>query len=47
MTGMGLISPVGLNVPDAWAARVAGRSGIGRITLFDAGADHWASENRR
>jgi beta-ketoacyl-acyl-carrier-protein synthase II len=38
---MGLISPVGLNVPEAWAALVAGRSGIGRITLFDAGADHW------
>lgn len=34
ITGLGLISPVGLNVPDAWHNVIAGRSGIGRITLF-------------
>lgn len=36
ITGLGLISPVGLDVPTAWANVVAGRSGIGPITLFDA-----------
>jgi beta-ketoacyl-acyl-carrier-protein synthase II len=36
ITGMGVISPVGLNVPAAWQNLVAGRSGIGPITLFDA-----------
>ena len=35
ITGMGLISPVGLDVPTAWANVAAGRSGIGPITLFD------------
>ena len=34
ITGLGLISPVGLNVPDAWRNVAAGRSGIGAITLF-------------
>jgi 3-oxoacyl-[acyl-carrier-protein] synthase II len=34
VTGMGLISPVGLNVPTAWQNVVAGQSGIGPITLF-------------
>jgi len=34
VTGMGIISPVGLNVKTAWANVVAGRSGIGHITLF-------------
>lgn len=34
ITGMGVITPVGLSVPTAWQNVVAGRSGIGRITLF-------------
>ena len=34
ITGLGLISPVGLNVPDAWRNVAAGKSGIGAITLF-------------
>jgi beta-ketoacyl-acyl-carrier-protein synthase II len=34
VTGMGLISPVGLNVSTAWKNVVAGQSGIGPITLF-------------
>ncbi len=41
VTGMGIISPVGLNVATAWANVVAGRSGIRRITLFDASGDAW------
>ncbi len=33
---MGVISPVGLNCPEAWNNLIAGRSGIGPITGFDA-----------
>jgi beta-ketoacyl-acyl-carrier-protein synthase II len=33
---MGAISPLGLDVPTIWENAVAGRSGIGPITLFDA-----------
>jgi len=36
VTGMGAVTPLGLNVPDFWDGLVNGRSGIGRITLFDA-----------
>lgn len=36
ITGMGIISPVGNTVEEAWAAIVAGRSGVGPITHFDA-----------
>jgi 3-oxoacyl-[acyl-carrier-protein] synthase II len=33
---MGCISPVGNNVSDTWSAILAGKSGAGMITLFDA-----------
>ena len=36
VTGMGVISPLGLDVPTLWENLVAGRSGIRPITLFDA-----------
>jgi 3-oxoacyl-[acyl-carrier-protein] synthase II len=36
VTGMGVISPIGLDVTSMWQNLVAGRSGIGPITLFDA-----------
>ena len=36
VTGMGLISPVGSTVEDAWKAVLEGESGIGPITEFDA-----------
>jgi 3-oxoacyl-[acyl-carrier-protein] synthase II len=36
ITGIGLISPVGLDTRSTWDALVAGRSGIGPITKFDA-----------
>ncbi|MCC7359413.1 MAG: beta-ketoacyl-ACP synthase II [Anaerolineales bacterium] len=36
ITGMGCISPLGNDVPSTWAAALAGRSGAGPITLFDA-----------
>ena len=35
VTGLGLITPVGNDVASTWSALVAGRSGIGPITLFD------------
>ena len=35
VTGLGIVAPVGNNVADAWAAVVAGRSGIRPITYFD------------
>jgi len=38
VTGLGLISPVGNDVPTGWGNLVAGRGGIGRITRFDASA---------
>jgi len=41
VTGMGVISPVGLDLETAWANVVNGRSGIGRITLFDTSSDEW------
>lgn len=38
ITGLGMVSPVGLNVKDAWENILAGRSGISPITHFDASA---------
>lgn len=38
VTGLGLVSPVGNTVAEAWQAILAGRSGIGPITRFDASA---------
>jgi 3-oxoacyl-[acyl-carrier-protein] synthase II len=36
ITGMGAISPLGLSVQESWENAVAGHSGVGSITLFDA-----------
>ena len=36
ITGMGMITPVGLDLAESWSAFKAGKSGIGRITHFDA-----------
>ena len=38
MTGLGAITPVGVGVAETWQNIVAGKSGIGRITRFDASA---------
>ncbi|HEY8118900.1 MAG TPA: beta-ketoacyl-ACP synthase II [Methylophilaceae bacterium] len=36
VTGLGVVSPVGIGVQTAWANLLAGKSGITRITKFDA-----------
>jgi 3-oxoacyl-[acyl-carrier-protein] synthase II len=36
VTGLGALTPLGLDVPSTWEALLAGRSGIGPITRFDA-----------
>ena len=35
ITGLGMVSPVGLNVKESWDNVLAGKSGIGPITHFD------------
>jgi 3-oxoacyl-[acyl-carrier-protein] synthase II len=37
ITGMGVVTPLGHSVADLFKAQLEGRSGIGPITLFDAG----------
>ncbi len=36
VTGLGLISPLGIGVEKSWSGMLQGRSGIRRITQFDA-----------
>ena len=36
ITGMGAITPLGLDVESSWKNAVAGVSGVGPITLFDS-----------
>ena len=38
VTGLGLVCPVGNTVAEGWSALLAGRSGIGPISRFDASA---------
>jgi 3-oxoacyl-[acyl-carrier-protein] synthase II len=38
VTGVGLVSPLGIGTEDTWKGLVEGRSGAGPITLFDASA---------
>ena len=38
VTGLGIVSPVGNTAAEAWPAILAGKSGVGRITRFDASA---------
>ena len=35
ITGLGIVSPIGIGVEKFWESALAGRSGIGRPTLFD------------
>jgi 3-oxoacyl-[acyl-carrier-protein] synthase II len=36
VTGIGMVTPLGRDVPSTWKAVCEGRSGVGPITLFDA-----------
>jgi 3-oxoacyl-[acyl-carrier-protein] synthase II len=40
VTGLGLLTPVGNDVADSWDALLAGRSGAGPITQFEATEDY-------
>ena len=46
VTGLGIVSPVGNTVDEAWTNLLAGKSGIANITRFDASAIncHFAGE---
>ncbi|MBL0108311.1 MAG: beta-ketoacyl-ACP synthase II [Ignavibacteria bacterium] len=35
VTGLGVVSPIGLNVSDFWTNLIAGKSGVDNITYFD------------
>jgi len=35
ITGLGIVSPIGIGIDKFWEAALAGRSGVGRPTLFD------------
>lgn len=37
VTGVGLVTPLGHNVPDSWAGILASRSGLGDFTLIERG----------
>lgn len=36
ITGLGAVTPIGVNVPDYWQALLSGKNGVAAITLFDA-----------
>jgi 3-oxoacyl-[acyl-carrier-protein] synthase II len=36
VTGLGLVTPIGIGVDEVWKAALAGKSGVGPITRFDA-----------
>ncbi len=36
VTGLGMMTPIGLDAQSTWSVLLAGCSGVGRITLFDA-----------
>ena len=38
VTGLGMVSPIGNDVASSWKAALEGKSGIDRITAFDASA---------
>src|SRR6516225_3846008 len=38
VTGMGMVTPVGLDVESSWQSLREGRGGVGPITRFDAGS---------
>ena len=49
VTGLGIVSPVGNDIPSAWGAIVAGRSGIAPVARFDTSnfPTHFGGEVRQ
>ena len=49
VTGIGIVSALGLDTQSTWAALIAGKSGVNNITLFDASqhATKFAAEGQR
>ena len=49
VTGLGLVTPLGGDVETTWRNLIAGKSGIGPITRFDAAAfsTRFAGEEHR
>ncbi|MEZ4872543.1 MAG: beta-ketoacyl synthase N-terminal-like domain-containing protein [Bdellovibrionales bacterium] len=39
VTGLGVVSPLGLDVQSTWSAALSGQSGVGAITQFDASSE--------
>ena len=37
ITGIGAVTPIGLNIEEFWQGLIQGKNGIAPITLFDAG----------
>ena len=37
VTGLGMVTPVGIDVESTWESLKSGRGGVGPISLFDAG----------
>ncbi|HLT24611.1 MAG TPA: beta-ketoacyl synthase N-terminal-like domain-containing protein, partial [Ignavibacteria bacterium] len=35
VTGLGVVTPIGLNIDEFWSSLTAGKSGVGEITYFD------------
>ena len=46
ITGVGMVSPLGLGTEPTWKGLLAGQSGVANITLFDASrhSTHFAAE---
>jgi 3-oxoacyl-[acyl-carrier-protein] synthase II len=42
VTGLGVVTPIGNDIPATWQALLDGRSGIGYVTLFDTSAYDYA-----
>ena len=38
ITGIGLVTPLGIGVPETWQTLCDGQSGVGAITRFDTAA---------
>jgi 3-oxoacyl-[acyl-carrier-protein] synthase II len=38
VTGLGVVTPIGIGLPDFWAGLLAGKNGVSRLTAFDVSA---------